>query len=97
MPQTKAAKKQVRASKPRQIRNKAVRSLCKSRVTKAEKLIGSGTDASHAAVTEAISALDKAVAKGVIHANNAARRKSRLMKKQNQERATVPEAPQADA
>ena len=98
MPQTKAAKKQVRASKPRQIRNKAVRSLCKSRVAKAEKMIvGGETDASQAAITEAVSALDKAVAKGVIHANNAARRKSRLVKKYNQEQAPAPEAPQADA
>ena len=97
MPQTKAAKKQVRASKPRQIRNKSVRSLCKSRVAKAEKMIVTGeADASKAAVTEAVSALDRAAAKGVIHANNAARRKSRLMKKLNKEQAPSAEASQAD-
>lgn len=96
MPQTKAAKKQVRASKPRQARNKSARSLCKSRITKAEKLILSGdTEAGQPAVAEAVSALDKAASKGVIHANNAARRKSRLMKKLNSVSA-APESPPAD-
>ena len=97
MPQTKAAKKQVRASKPRQARNKSARSLCKSRISKAEKIILSGdAEAGQPAVTEAISALDKAATKGVIHANNAARRKSRLMKKLNSVPAAAPESPPAD-
>lgn len=49
---------------------------------KAEQTIASGS-ADAAAVTAAISTLDKAATKGVIHKNNAARRKSRLMKKIN--------------
>ena len=66
------------------MRNKSVRSLCKTNITKAEKSIASGElDTAKKAVTAAVVCLDKAVGKGVIHANNAARHKSRLMKKLN--------------
>jgi len=52
---------------------------------KAEKLISTKEiDAAKEAVTQAVSAFDKAAKKGVIHPNNAARHKSRLMKKLNQ-------------
>ncbi|MBN1863174.1 MAG: 30S ribosomal protein S20 [Dehalococcoidales bacterium] len=88
MPQTSSAKKEMRASRRRQQENKSVRSRCKSRVTKAEGLILSGeVEAGREAVMEAIKTLDKAAEKGVIHANNAARRKSRLMKKLNRTQA----------
>ena len=84
MPVTKSAKKQVRVDKRRRLRNKSVRSLCKTRITKAERLIFSGElESARAAVVAAISSLDKAAEKGIIHPNNAARRKSRLMKKLN--------------
>ena len=85
MPVTKSAKKQMRVSEKKQMRNKSVRSLCKTSVTKAEKLIFSGElESAKKAVVNAISSLDKAAEKGIIHANNAARRKSRLMKKLNE-------------
>lgn len=84
MPVTKSAKKQVRVTGRRQLRNKSIRSLCKTNITKAERLIFSGElEAAQKAVVVAISSLDKASEKGVIHSNNAARRKSRLMKKLN--------------
>ena len=84
MPVTKSAQKQVRVSERRQLRNKSVRSLCKTNITKAEKLIFSGElEAAQKAVVAAISSLDKAAEKGVIHPNNAARSKSRLMQKLN--------------
>jgi small subunit ribosomal protein S20 len=41
-------------------------------------------------VAEAVVSLDKAAEKGIIHANNAARRKSRLMKKLNEALAPAP-------
>jgi len=67
------------------MRNKSVRSFTKTCITKAEGLIAiKELDQAGEAVTQAISALDKAAKKGVIHPNNAARRKSRLMKKLNQ-------------
>lgn len=84
MPQSKSAQKEVRASKKRQLRNKSIRSLCKTNITKAERFIFSGELGSgREVVLDAISSLDKASEKGVIHPNNAARRKSRLMKKLN--------------
>ena len=85
MPQTKSAQKQVRVTEKRQLRNKSIRSLCKTNITKAEKLIFSGElELAQQAVLAALSSLDKAAEKGVIHPNNAARRKSRLMKKLNE-------------
>lgn len=51
-------------------------------IRKAEELIFAGK-ASDAAVREAMSSLDKAAVKGILHKNNAARRKSRLAKKLN--------------
>ena len=62
--------------------------MCKTNVTKAEKLIFSGElEAAREAVAAAVSSLDRAAEKGVIHPNNAARRKSRLLKKLNQAQA----------
>lgn len=84
MPITKAAQKAMRVSERKRIRNQPIRSQCKTSVTKAEKLIFSGKlDDARKAVTDAVSTLDKAAEKGVIHPNNAARRKSRLVKKLN--------------
>ncbi len=84
MPQTKSAQKEMRASRKRQLRNKSIRSLSKTSITKAERLIFSGElELGRDAVVAAISSLDKAVEKGVIHPSNAARRKSGLMKKLN--------------
>ncbi len=90
MPVTKSAEKQVRVSERRRLRNKSVRSLCKSSVTKAEKLIFSGElEGAREAVAAAVSSLDRAAEKGVIHSNNAARRKSRLLKRLNRAQATT--------
>lgn len=88
MPQTKSAQKEMRATKKRRLRNKTTRSLCKSRITKAESLIFSGElEKGKEAAAAAISSVDKAAEKGIIHPKNAARRKSRLMKKLNKAQA----------
>ena len=85
MPQSKSAEKRVRVAEKRQLRNKSIRSQCKTTITKAERFIFSGElELARQAVADAISSLDKAAEKGVIHPNNAARRKSRLMKKLNE-------------
>ncbi|MFC1847304.1 30S ribosomal protein S20 [Chloroflexota bacterium] len=85
MPVIKSAQKRVRVSEKKRVRNKSARSLSKTNITKAEKLIFSGElEAAQKAVVDAISSLDKAAEKGIIHPNNAARRKSRLAKKLNQ-------------
>ncbi len=81
----KSAVKRARTSEQRRLRNKAVKSQVKTGITKAEKLIFSGEiNASKEAVGAATSSLDRAASKGIIRANNAARRKSRLEKKLNQ-------------
>lgn len=85
MPNIRSAKKHMRVSEKKRLRNKSMRSLCKTNITKAERLIFSGElEAAKKAVVTAISSLDKAAEKGILHANNAARRKSRLMKKLNE-------------
>ena len=85
MPVTKSAQQEIHVTERRRLRNKSVRSLCKTSITKAERLIFSGElEAAQKAVVAAISSLDKAAEKGVIHPNNAARHKSRLMQKLNQ-------------
>ena len=82
----------MRVSERKRLRNQPIRSQCKTSVTKAEKLIFSGKlDEAVVAVAEAVSTLDKAAEKGVIHTNNAARRKSRLLKKLNS--AQKPQVP----
>jgi len=85
LPSSKSAQKQVRVTERKRLKNKSITSLCKTNITKAERLIFSGElESAREAVAAAITSLDKAAEKGVIHPNNAARRKSRLMKKLNQ-------------
>ena len=91
MPNIKSAQKRVRVSERKRLRNKPVRTLCKSNITKAERLIFMGdVKAAQEAVAVAITSLDKAAEKGIIHPNNAARRKSRLVKKLNPLLAQAP-------
>jgi len=82
---SRSAQKQVRVAARRQQRNKSIRSEVKTNITRAEKLIFSGElETAREAVVTAVASLDKAAEKGTIHSNNAARRKSRLMKKLNE-------------
>jgi len=84
LPNTKSAAKALRRSERRRIRNRFWRSTARTLIKKARKLIEAGDlEAAAKAVGDAISVLDRAAAKGVIHKNNAARRKSRLMKRFN--------------
>ena len=80
MANTKSAEKRIRANARRAERNKMYRSRVKTAIRKAEQLIFAGKS-SDEAVREAMSTLDRAAVKGIIHKNNAARRKSRLAKK----------------
>jgi small subunit ribosomal protein S20 len=88
---TKSAIKQIRVAERRRQRNRPVKTRVKTAVGKAVASIAgdaAGEDTLEA-VTEAISQLDRAASKGVIHPNNAARRKSRLMKRLNAARASA--------
>jgi len=71
--------KRNRQNEKRRLRNRAVRGTFRSAIRDARATIETGA-MDQEALTSAISQLDKAVSKGVIHKNNAARRKSRLVK-----------------
>jgi small subunit ribosomal protein S20 len=73
--------KRNRQNEKRRVQNRVYRGRARTFVNQAREAIGaSNTEEAQAAVIQAVSALDKAAIKGVIHKNNAARRKSRLMK-----------------
>jgi small subunit ribosomal protein S20 len=78
---TASAIKRVRSNARKAARNKVIRSRARTLVRKARAELGEGdAAASKEATLAAISALDRAAVKGVIHKNNASRRKGRLMK-----------------
>jgi small subunit ribosomal protein S20 len=80
---SKSALKRWRQSLERRDRNRSVKSRTRTLLTKALLSIGSEPAESEESVRAAVSALDKAAQKGVIHANAAARAKSRLLKRFN--------------
>ncbi len=82
MPNNPSAEKRMRQEQKRRMHNRIVKSIVKTNITKARQALASGV-ASEEAVRAAISELDRAAKKGVIHRNNASRRKSRLMKQLN--------------
>jgi small subunit ribosomal protein S20 len=75
--------KRNRQNEARQARNKAVRSEVKTRTKRAVAAADEGAAQAAEALRLAVKRIDKAAAKGVIHKNQAARRKSRLMKRVN--------------
>ncbi len=83
MANTRSAKKHMRADEKKRIRNLMVRSKVKTLIKKAERSVVVGEPDTVEALRLACAELDKAASKGVIHKNNAARRKSRLMAKFN--------------
>ncbi len=86
MPNNAAAEKRMRQEQKRRAHNRSIKSLVKTQVTKARAAIASTSvqaEDATAAVRAAVSELDRAAKKGVIHKRNAARRKSRLMKQLN--------------
>ena len=82
MPNNAAAQKRMRQEQKRRLHNRSVKSLVKTQITKARTAVALDENAEEA-VRAAMSELDRAAKKGVIHRNNAARRKSRLMKQLN--------------
>lgn len=87
---TRSAAKAHRQSLKHRLRNRMVRSATKTVMKKAEAAIAAGDpEEARLAVRAALSNLDRAAKKGVIHANAAARRKSRLILKYNAAVAAV--------
>ena len=93
MPTKPASAKHLRASQRRRLRNKPVRSRARTTVRDAVEAIEEGAwDEAAGLVKEAAAALDRAALRGVIHPNNAARRKSRLLRRYHTARS--PDRPQ---
>lgn len=92
MPVIKSAEKRMRQNKKRRERNRVYRTRARTLVKRTRRMIEErNLEAAEETARQACQALDKAAAKGVIHDNNAARRKSRLMKRLNKakEKAAV--------
>ena len=81
MANTRSAKKRIRQNEKHRVRNRVYRGRARTFVKNARLAIDTGDiDAARTATLEAVSELDQAAQKGVLHKNNASRRKSRLMK-----------------
>ena len=78
MANIKSQEKRIRTNELSRQRNMAVRSKMKTFVKSAEQAIDGGAADSASVVTKAISEIDRAAAKGVIHKNSAARKKASL-------------------
>ncbi|GAC1376035.1 MAG: 30S ribosomal protein S20 [Acidimicrobiales bacterium] len=83
MANIKSQIKRNKTNELRRLRNKAVKAELKTRVKTAIKVTDAGEDGAVDVARLAQKRLDKAASKGVIHKNQAARRKSRLMKRLN--------------
>ena len=81
MANIKSQKKRNKQNLVRHDRNQATRSELKTRVKAARTAVDAGAENADDAVRNAQKRINKAAAKGRIHKNTAARRKSRLMKK----------------
>lgn len=81
MANIKSQIKRNRQNEKRRVRNRTIRGAARTAVTQARNAFTEGAPETKEAVLKAISMLDKAAERGVIHPNNASRRKGRLMKK----------------
>ncbi len=91
MANTRSAIKRIRSNQRKRVRNRTVRSHARTAVTSARSEVeGAGGKQAEAKVLEAVRQLDRAAEKGIIHKNNAARRKSRLMKQLHKSSSAKP-------
>ena len=84
MANTKSAKKRINVIAKRTLRNKMIKSRTKTAVKKVYAAAGGGSPVELKAVlSSAVSSIDRAASKGVLHKNTASRKKSRLMRMVN--------------
>jgi len=84
MPNIKSAMKRVQLSRLANEKNKQEKSALKTAIKKFETAVASGNKAeADSAYTAAVKSIDKAVNKGILHKNTAARKKSNITKKLN--------------
>ena len=88
MANTPTAKKMILVHEKRRKRNVSVRTQIKNTFRKVSEALAAGGEGAAEAASKAASVIDKAAAKGIVHKNKAARRKSRLAKKLNAAQAT---------
>jgi small subunit ribosomal protein S20 len=78
---TRSARKRIKQNERRRLRNRAVRSQVRSAVKDARGIEPTQGAAARDAIREAIRTIDKAVTRGIIHRNTAARKKSALARR----------------
>ena len=83
MPNIKSAKKRVIVNRNNALRNKSARSELRTAIKKADAAIETNAADKEAAVKAAVKSIDAAATKGLLHKNNAARKKSALVTKLN--------------
>jgi small subunit ribosomal protein S20 len=81
---TKSAQKAMRQGESRAVRNQSARASVRTYFKKATEAVTTTVQDATEAVRVAVSALDRAAQKGIVHPNAAARRKSRLMSRLHQ-------------
>lgn len=79
-----SGEKRLRQSEKKKVVNQSTKSKVKTAVKKAKAAIEGKVDQAEAIMRQAISIVDKAAGKGVLHPNTAARKKSRMAKKLNE-------------
>ena len=80
MANSRSARKRIRSSERKRVRNRIVRSAVRTRIGRVRRSLVTGQVVDvEEELRAAIKALDKAAEKGILHRNNAARRKSRIM------------------
>ncbi|HZW48565.1 MAG TPA: 30S ribosomal protein S20 [Bacillota bacterium] len=90
MANNKSAIKRVKITAKKTARNNIIRSKVRNSIRKFRIAVTSETENKDVILKNAISQIDKAVSKGILHKNNAARKKSRLTKRLN--KVTTPVA-----
>ena len=83
MPNNKSAKKRVKVTATKTLINKAFNSSLKTEIKKANLAVETGAENKAEAVRVAVKKIDQAAAKGILHKNAAARKKSALVRKLN--------------
>jgi len=80
----KSAAKRAQIANARNLRNRSAMSKMKTAIKAVEAAVAAGdAEAAKVACTEAVSIIDKTASKGLLHKNNAANKKSRIMKMVN--------------
>lgn len=88
MPNIKSAAKRVRQNVMRELRNRRTKSMLKTSIRRFEEALqGGDREEAKIKLSAAIRQIDRAAVRGVVHKNNAARKKSRLSRIFNQNMA----------